>query len=366
MALLAGGIVGLTTTGHLGLPFQRVVTLRGRLASVGDLFEDPQVVRILRRNGLRVITSSAGSREVATGSLKGLDFVFPSGESAADQIHDERQQERLPSNDAHPFYSPLVLATYGEYAEALARNEIAVRHGSGKTLYYKLDMKKFLARVRAQNNWGDLGITGPEAQNLILAQTSDICQSNSADSYLGLVSYTLNDGKVPTNRSDAQKLAGSIAPLLLGQGSPGADMINEYERPDGPGVDPVVVVYEHEYLQYQAEYRAAHSSVDGERVLLYTDPEYLSEPDFIALDDKANRLGKLLTDDPELRRRESQLGYRLFGTDGATELSSAMAQQHVPLAQGISANVSFAHMPDYQLLDLMINKVESCPKPVQN
>lgn len=32
MALLAGGIVGLTTTGHLGLPFQRVVTLRGRLA----------------------------------------------------------------------------------------------------------------------------------------------------------------------------------------------------------------------------------------------------------------------------------------------------------------------------------------------
>jgi hypothetical protein len=88
MAVFIGGTIALTVTGRLGLPFQQVVTFRGRPASVGDLFQDPRMIRVLRKNSLRVETVSDGSREVAAGSPDGLDFVFPSGKAAPDWIHD--------------------------------------------------------------------------------------------------------------------------------------------------------------------------------------------------------------------------------------------------------------------------------------
>ncbi|MFI0716003.1 hypothetical protein ACH4SK_36440 [Streptomyces inhibens] len=351
------------------LPFERVTTLKGRLASIGDFFEDPQVIRILRKHGLRVETSSAGSRAVATGSLRGLDFVFPSGKPAADQIHDTRQAAGEYSKDFQPFDSPLVLASFRKYAETLHDRHVAFPQpapGGGKPLYYTLKMDKFLSLTRKGLSWNDLHVDnhGIHNGNPVLAQTSDICQSASADAYLGLVAFTQHHNTPPIEDQQAQVLARSISPLLLSQGSPSDSLYTYYIDSNGPSQDPIAVLYEHQYLAYQANYRAAHGTVDTERVLLYPRYPMLSQPHFIALDHEANQLGELLENDPELRRRETQLGYRLVPSGNPDELAKRLKGQGIPAPQLSNSEQTAAKMPDWQVLEQMIAAIKKCPKPV--
>ncbi|MFD9209068.1 hypothetical protein ACFVZM_22645 [Streptomyces sioyaensis] len=369
MALTVTGIICLTMTGHLLLPFERVTTLKGRLASISDFFEDPQVIRILRKHGLRVEAFNAGSRQVATGSLKGLDFVFPSGKPAADRINDARQAAGEYSKNFHPFDSPLVLASFRPYAEALHARQVALPQrtpGGGAPLYYTLDMDRFLSLTRQRLSWNDLHVDhyGISNGNLVVAQTSDICQSNSADSYLGLVASTRHHNAPPTDTTSARALARGISSLLLSQGSASDSLYTYYIDSNGISQDPIAVLYEHQYLAYQATYRAAHGTPDTERVLLYPRAEMMSQPHFIALNHQADQLGKLLETDPELRRRETQLGYQLVPSDSVDELATYLNGESIPAPQPAGDEQTVAKMPDWQVLEQMIAAIKRCPKPV--
>ncbi|MEV5508736.1 hypothetical protein [Streptomyces orinoci] len=367
LVLTVSGTAVLVMAGHLLLPFQRLTTLEGRLASKAEFFEDEQVTRILLEHGIRVHTVSSGSREVATGSLEGYDFVFPSGEPAGDLISSTRQKQHRYTNIYRPFDSPLVLATYREYAKALwdagaARPQAG--SGTGEPLYYSLDMNRFLALTEHNRRWNDLGIGkyGVSNGNVVLAQTSDICDSNSAGTYLGLVAFTRNGDDVPTSTRRADELSAKLRPLLIRQGSPGADLFPYYASPNGRRLEPVVVVYEHQFLAYQALYRATHHTVDTERVLLYPTTRMLTQPQFIALDRRADRLGELLDHDPELQRRATELGYHVLGADALTE---HLRQQDVPAPQA-ARDETAARMPDLAILERMIAAIKNCPAPATN
>ncbi|HEY5833301.1 hypothetical protein [Streptomyces sp.] len=373
-ALLVSGSARLVMTGHLLLPFERVTTLHARLASTADFFQDPQVARILLKHGVRVHTVSAGSREVATGNLDEYDFVFPSGGAAADMIIDDRQARHRHSSTFRPFDSPLVLASYREYAETLRDNGVATAQSApdgGKPLYYWLDMDKFLRLTEQGRRWNDLGVGrhGVTNGDVVLAQTSDICQSNSAGTYLGLVAFTRNGDDVPTTAAQAEALARRIKPLLIRQGSPGADLFQYYASHDGRALAPVAVVYEHQYLAYQTRYRATHPTVDHERVLLYPRTQMPTQPQFIALAHRADALGRLLVTDPGLRRRATALGYRVLGpattddlaADGSTELTTYLRRHGVPAPDPTGGYETTARMPDLPLLERMIATVKECP-----
>ena len=360
LAVVASGTV-ITVTGHLLLPFQQVTTLHGRLASIGDFFQDPQVVRILRKNGLRVEISSAGSREVATGSLTGLDFVFPSGKPASDLIY-ERQSKY--ENGSQPFESPLVLASFRDYAQTLVARKIAEpqRTPAGRPpLYYTIDMTRFLAETAHSPSWNDLGVRryGLPNGNTVVAQTSDICQSNSADSYLALVAFARNHGKAPT-AAEAAKLAESLRTVLLQQ-SPSDDLYSSYTSARGHSADPIAVLYEHQYLAYQVGYQARHGSVDTDRVLLYPKTPMQAQPHFIALDRKADRLGALLAHNGELRARATQLGYQLVPDDNSRALKRYLDSRHIPAPNLSTSDQTEAKMPPWQVLEQMITTVEPCP-----
>ncbi|MEV4738977.1 hypothetical protein [Streptomyces sp. NPDC049555] len=368
LLLTVSGTAVLATAGHLLLPFQRLTTLEGRLASKAGFFEDEQVTRILLEHGIRVRTVSSGSREVATGSLDGYDFVFPSGEPAGDLISSTRQKQHRYTNIYRPFDSPLVLATYREYAETL-RDAGAARpqtgSGTGEPLYYSLDMNRFLALTEHNRRWNDLGIGrhGLSNGNVVLAQTSDICESNSAGTYLGLVAFTRNGNDVPTDLRRADEIAAKVKPLLIRQGSPGADLFKYYASPNDHRLDPVVVVYEHQFLAYQAGYRTRHRTVDTERVLLYPTTRMLTQPQFIALDRRADRLGELLEHNPELQRRATELGYHVLGADA---LTGRLRQQGVPAPPAAGGDETAARMPELEILERMIAAVKNCPAPATN
>jgi hypothetical protein len=76
-------------------------------------------------------------------------------------------------------------------------------------------MAGFLGLVDAKKSWDDLnGRThGVINGNRVLAQTTNVCETNGGSTYVGLVSYVVH-GRAPTTAEEAADFATSIKPLL--------------------------------------------------------------------------------------------------------------------------------------------------------
>lgn len=369
-SLAVGGLVALLVSANLLLPFEQLVTLEGAMASKADFFDDERIRELLLGHHVRVHGTRGGSRDVATGDLDSLDFVFPSGQPAAQLVTERRRAAVQYHSTHHPFVSPIVLATYREYAETLRAVGAAtpqVTPGFDRPYFYDLDMDGFLDLMRTQKSWDDLNIRahGFTNGNKVLAQTSNVCTSNSAGTYLGLFSY-LTRGGVPTTEQEAVDLATEIKPLLRGQGLAALAPSDLYFAPEGRETAPIIVIYEHQYLAHQLHHRERLGELDGDRVLLYPSTVFQTQPQFIALNEDADRLGRLLATDPDLRRRALELGFRVLDPTGVTsseQLSRFLAERAVPEPSTMASDTK-ALLPDVPLLEKMISVVGDCP-PVE-
>jgi hypothetical protein len=371
VAFLLLGLVGvgvLLPTGNLLLPFEPTITIEGKTGSKGDYFLDDEVQRLLLAHHIRVHITQTGSRDVAVNDIAPYDFVFPSGQPAADLIISKRANGQYTKVYA-PFTSPIVLATYREYAQTLVANGIATPQdpSAPDPLYYRLDLKKFLDLVAVEGRtWNSIGIqqTGVSNGNGILAQSPSVCSSNSAGTYMGLVAFVENGNRIPTTLDDARRLANQIKPKVTAQGLAVPDLFRTYVTPEGKGTAPIVVVYEHQYLAYQLDQKARNGAVDADRVLLYPSTNFLSQPAFIALDPAGDRLGQLVTTDPALRQRMVELGYRALSatpeTASSTTLDAYLASQQLPVPSSENDDTR-ALLPDLDLFEEMIKITGGCP-----
>ncbi|MEV0186359.1 hypothetical protein AB0I54_45160 [Streptomyces sp. NPDC050625] len=360
--------------GHATLPFQRIVTIEAKMASKSDYFEDPEVKRLLIQHGLRVHITRMGSRGIATQSYDGYDVVFPSGQPAADLITKKQAAAGLPATTYRPFVSPIVLGTYREYARTLQAAGIAkplpgVSYGA-QPLYYSLDMQKFLRATKADKRWDALGIEryGIHNGNKVLAQTSDICEANSAGTYLGLVSYVWNKNDIPQDTAQADSFANNIKLLLNDQGMPSGEKNETYVSAEGKSISPIAVIYEHQFLAHQIAAQANTGHVDAERVLLYPSARFVTEPQFIALTPQGDKLGDLITNDPALQRRAMELGFRVRAAGSASTsdaLTGFLHDRHIQ-APVLSSDDTKAVLPRLDLLERMIEDVGDCAPAQQS
>lgn len=362
------GLILLLATGNLLLPLRQVVTIEAKMASKRDFFQDPEVERLLMKHGFRVHITSMGSREIANQDFEGYDVVFPSGQPAADLISRERAEANRPVLLYRPFVSPIVLATYRSYAEALvgARVAEAQPNPDGRPMYYTLDMTPFVDLTEEGKRWSDIDIEGHGVRNSnkILAQTSDICESNSAGTYLGLVAFVQNENDAPNDEAEAATVAKDIKPLLVEQGLPSSERAETYLSPDGQSIAPISVIYEHQFLAHQIRHQADKGATDDERVLLYPSTRFVTEPQLVALTGDGARLGELVNEDPELQHRAMELGFRARnsssgGTTG-DELTEFLTARHIPVPT-TSSNDTRAVLPPLSLLEQMIKTVGDCP-----
>jgi hypothetical protein len=365
------GLVLLVAGGNLLLPLRQVVTIEAKMASKRDFFQDPEVERLLMKHGFRVHITSMGSREIANQDFEGYDVVFPSGQPAADLISRERAAANRPVLLYRPFVSPIVLATYRNYAEVLVDHGVAKPQQGlgGRPMYYTLEMTPFVKLTREGKRWNDIGIArhGVRNSNKILAQTSDICESNSAGTYLGLVAFVENENDAPNDEREAAAVAQKIKPLLVEQGLPGSERAETYLSPDGPSIAPISVIYEHQFLAHQIRHQAEKGSTDAERVLLYPSTRFVTEPQLVALTGDGARLGELVSEDPELQHRAMELGFRARNTNAGTsgdtagdELVDFLTERHIPVPT-TSYNDTRAVLPQLPLLEQMIKTVGDCP-----
>jgi hypothetical protein len=93
-ALAVAGLVALFVSANLTLPFEKLVTFNGSMGAQAYFFEDGRVREMLLRHHMRVNVIRQGSIAAVTGDLESLDFVFPSGQPAAELLVERRRTAR--------------------------------------------------------------------------------------------------------------------------------------------------------------------------------------------------------------------------------------------------------------------------------
>ncbi|MEU1258390.1 hypothetical protein ABZ445_34370 [Streptomyces chartreusis] len=399
LPLALAGLIALLVTGNALRPFDRVVTIEAKMASKSDYFKDPEVQRLLLKHGLRVDIHRLGSRGIATQSLTGMDAVFPSGQPAAKLILD-RQDRSVRS--VRPFVTPLVLGTFRAYAETLEKMGVATAQppaGDGRALYYDLDMDRFMGLLDGRigtkdqaltgdqdrdgvteraDTWNGIGFDGPGGRSnsgRVLVRTSSVCESNAAGTYLSILAFVANGDSTPgagqadetKAMAEARTVARKIKPLIDLQGMWADEQADSYLSDLGESIAPISLIYEHQYLAHQIAHEREHGEADTDRVLLYPTPYALTEPQLISLSGEGDRLVRVIQDDPELRRRAIELGFRVrfSGEDGTSDQLNAYLDDHGIQVPRPNRDETKVYEPDLDVLEEIIDSVGTCPPAVR-
>jgi hypothetical protein len=347
-----------------------VITVKGIMASKNVFFDDEEVKRLLRAHDIQVEVTVRGSREVALEVIgqetEQYDFAFPSGQPAADLIINDRRRKAAYHRAVGLFSSPIVFASYREYARTLAAAGVAAPLDSGpeNSFHYVLDMDAFLELGEGGRTWNDIGIERYDIKNgnRVLAHTPGVCRSNSAATYLSLVAFVRNGGNPPQSEVEANLLAEQLQPLITATGMPEAELFRSYLTPEGKSRGPVIVVYEHQYLAYQIDRKKVTGKLDADRVLLYPEHEFQTDPTYISLKQgPGDKLARLLEEDPLLRQRMMELGFRVYDeADESKQLFSYLGEVGVP--KPVRTDATRAFLPELDLLEVLINKAGRCAR----
>lgn len=322
----------------------RIVTVRGLIGSEKQpFFEDERVQKVFREHGLDVRVEKAGSREIATRpDLKQYDFGFPAGTPAAEKMRLEQGASKMYS----PFFTPMAIASWKPVVQILVANRIAQDEGG----YYSLDMAAFLKLVSAGKRWSEMDENSAYAVNKnVLINSTDVRSSNSAAMYLALASYVANGDNVVQSETEIQQVLPLMADLFLKQGYVEHSSAAPFEDylVMGMGKAPMVMIYEAQFIA-----AALAGSITPDMALLYPQPTIFSKHTLVAFSAGGERVGELLSTDPELQRLAIEYGFRNTNTGAFREM---IARAKLTMPESI---VNVVDTPSYQVLESMIQQIE--------
>ena len=327
-----------------------LTSVSGYIGSEKDaFFKDPGVVAALKRGGFSVKTTTAGSREIATKDLTGVDFVFPAGVPAAEKI----RRDHPGTQSVVPFYTPMAIASWKPIVDLLTAAGVAHQTAGG---YTALDMNAYMALVAKDTRWKDLpNNTAYPVNKSILITSTDVRTSNSAAMYLSVASYVANSQNIIENDQQAAAVLDKVSPLFLRQGyveSSSAVPFDDY-LVQGMGKAPMVMIYESQFIGKAA---ANDGSIRPDMVLMYPEPTILSKHTLVSLTPAGASLGQFLLADPELRTLATQYGFRTTDTAGFTAFVAA----HKLSVPDTLLNV--IEPPSYEALEAMITRLDQLYK----
>ena len=286
--------------------------LRGVIAlDVEPFFADARVKKILADKRLPVEVTRIGSREMAAQVQPGmaLDFLFPSGVVAANQVADAARKAKIAVAQSSPFYSPMVIASWQPVAKILVANGLAKATGDR---VYGVDIAKLTEVMLAKKRWKDLSnAQAYDVSRGVLVSTTDVRRSNSAAMYLALTSYAKN-GDVVTDRAAAEPLARTLAELFKRQGYQENYVNGNFDDyvAIGLGKTPMAFIYEYQLVAYAL----AKKGIAEGMVLMYPQPTIVNKVVFIATNERSRALADLLANDPELQKIGVEYGFRIADT----------------------------------------------------
>ncbi|SNY76672.1 hypothetical protein SAMN04244553_0788 [Nocardia amikacinitolerans] len=303
-------------------------------------FEDPRVVEALARHGLKAEVEPAGSRQIASIDLANHSFAFPSSAPAAERI----QRARNVATKYTPFASPMAIATFRPIADLLTAAGV-VRPGPVSTF----DMARYLELVGRNTEWAHLpDNTAYPVRKNILVSTTDPRTSNSAAMYLAIAGFVANDRAVVQGAEAEKRVLPIVSRLFTGQGyaeNSSAGPFQEYLTA-GMGPTPLVMIYEAQFVE-----AAVQGQLKPDMVLTYPSPTVLSTHTLVPLDESGDRLGRLLSTDPELQRLAAEHGFR---TGDAAQFAQVTAENKVPVPANL---IDVVDAPTFETMEHLLDGV---------
>src|SRR5262245_7994379 len=295
-------VVVLLGRGHSGNPPQ-LTTVRGVIGSEKlPFFQDQRVAAAFARDGLKVLVDPAGSRQMTQVDLSKYDFAFPASAPTA-----QRLQRQLKTTTSYaPFATPMAVATFTPVVALLAKQGMAHRDPAG---YWVLDIKAYLDAAQRGLRWDQIpGNTAYPARRNVLVTTTSPADSNSAEMYASVTSYVANGDAVVADQNQMRKVLDRVSRLFLDQGYMETTSEGPFESylANGLSYAPMVWVYEAQYLG--AVLRG--NTVQRDMTLMYPSPTVLSTHTLVPISPTGDRVGRLLTTDPELGRLAVAFGFR--------------------------------------------------------
>ncbi|HEX2313421.1 MAG TPA: hypothetical protein VHJ17_06815 [Thermomonospora sp.] len=320
-------------------------TVRGVIGSEKQaFFADPAVRAAFAGHGLDVQVDPAGSRQIATSvDLGRYDFAFPGSSPAADRI----QQRRGITARHAPFSTPMVIATFEPIAELLRREGVARRAADGT---WSFDVARYLDLAERRVRWDQLkGNTAYPVRKDVLVSTTDPRSSNSAAMYLAITSFVANGSAVVRDARAEARVLPLVGRLFHDQGYTENTSEGPFEDylSVGMGQVPLVCVYEAQFVG-----RAVQGQIRPGMVLMYPAPTVISRHSLVPLRPDGDRVGRLLTSDPELQRLAARHGFR---TADAAQFARVTAQHRVPVAANL---INVVDTPSYDTLERLLAGVE--------
>lgn len=324
----------------------KIETLRGLIGSEKEAFlSDPRLAAVLRKQGFVLQLSKAGSREISSRpDLKEFDFGYPAGAPGAVKL-----QNTVGAKSIIPtYYTVMTIASWKALIPVLEANGLVMtREGN----HFIVDMRRLLDMVGEGRRWKQLKDNSiyPVGKSIMITST-DIRKSNSAAMYAALASYVLNGDNVIQSDEDIRRVLPAVERLFLRQGFQESSSAGPWEDYVSMrmGKSPLVMVYEAQYLEFQA----ARPQPDDEMALLYPVPTVITKHIFVPFNNKGERLGRLLADSPEIQAIAAEYGLR---SQNPEHFSAYMKEKKIKVPPAI---LDVIDPPAYEWIEQLIVAIE--------
>ncbi len=285
------------------------------------LFEDEEAARILEKKyHLQFDYSRAGSLDMVTADQEGMDYLFPSSQTALSYYEDQHGQ---PLQDEIIFNTPIVLYTHRMVLDAFEKNGI-VSQADG--VYYA-DMQKLTDLILAGTSWSDLGL--PQLYGKVCVDTTDPSASNSGNMFAALLANVLNGGQT-VDEEGADAILPQLQQIFNSLGymeTSSSDLFSQFLR-TGVGDKPVIAGYESQLLEFAVQEPEDYAQIKDDIVMIYPTPTVWSTHVYIALDEAGKAGAQALLDEEIQQIAWEKHGFRTNAceTSGETPVDGIASQ----------------------------------------
>jgi hypothetical protein len=249
---------------------------------------------LAERYGIAIQYTKAGSIEMARGPVQGMDFIWPSSQTALEVFRERNAAAILRSEVV--FNSPLVLYSWDSVAAAMEKQGI-LRGKDG--VWFVKDFQKLADMVVSGRKWKEIGVAGLFGKVNIV--TTDPALSNSGYMFAGLVANVLNgdvlsDSEVDTVVPRVRRLFRSLGYMERSS----SDLFQQYMN-TGIGAKPLVAGYESQMLEFAVLNTQAWAGLRKRVRIFYPEPTVWSAHPLVALTPVGKELVTAMLD-PEIQK----------------------------------------------------------------
>lgn len=301
--LAAGGYVTF-------LERNQVTVLNGYLGGekVG-LFEDEEVLQILKkRYHLQFDYAKAGSLDMVTEDATGLNYLFPSSQTALSFYEDEKGE---PVKNEIIFNTPIVLYSHKIVVDALEKKGIVA---SQDGIYYA-DMKKLTEMILNDTTWAEIGVS--QLYGKVSVDTTNPAKSNSGNMFAALLANVINDGET-VDKNTIDKVLPQLQNIFAKLGymeNSSSDLFSQFLKM-GVGAKPIIAGYESQILEFAAQNPKDYDKLKEDVVIIYPSPAVWSTHVYIALDEKGKAGAEALLDEEIQQIAWEKHGFRTSSYGG--------------------------------------------------